>query len=35
VLYWTVSNVIQIGQQWYINRMLEKEQAEVAALAKR
>ncbi|MFN3630925.1 MAG: membrane protein insertase YidC [Casimicrobiaceae bacterium] len=35
VLYWTVSNVIQIGQQWYINRMLEREQAAQAALLKR
>ena len=35
VLYWTVSNVIQIGQQWYINRMLEREQATQAALLKR
>jgi len=33
VLYWLVNNVLQIGQQWQVNRMLEKEQA--LALAKR
>ncbi len=25
VLYWTVSNILQIAQQWNINRVLEKE----------
>ena len=33
VLYWLVNNVLQIGQQWQVNRMLEREQA--LALAKR
>jgi YidC/Oxa1 family membrane protein insertase len=33
VLYWTVSNILQIAQQWNINRVLEKEKA--AAEAKR
>jgi len=33
VLYWLVNNILQIGQQWQVNRMLEKEQA--LALAKR
>jgi YidC/Oxa1 family membrane protein insertase len=27
VLYWTVSNILQIAQQWNINRVLEKEKA--------
>ncbi len=27
VLYWTVSNMLQIAQQWNINRVLEKEKA--------
>jgi YidC/Oxa1 family membrane protein insertase len=27
VLYWLVSNTLQIAQQWHVNRMLEKEQA--------
>lgn len=31
VLYWLVNNVLQIGQQWQVNRMLEKEQALAAA----
>jgi YidC/Oxa1 family membrane protein insertase len=35
VLYWTVSNILQIAQQWQINRMLEKEQAAAQALVKR
>ncbi|MCS6996855.1 MAG: membrane protein insertase YidC [Casimicrobiaceae bacterium] len=35
VLYWTVSNIIQIGQQAYINRMLEREEAKRLALLKR
>jgi YidC/Oxa1 family membrane protein insertase len=35
VLYWTVSNILQIAQQWKINKMLEKEQAEKQALLKR
>ena len=33
VLYWLVNNTLQIGQQWHVNRMLEKEQA--LALAKK
>jgi YidC/Oxa1 family membrane protein insertase len=33
VLYWTVSNILQIAQQWNINRVLEKEK--LAAEAKR
>ena len=35
VLYWTVSNVLQIAQQWHINRMLEREQAAVVTALKR
>ncbi len=35
VLYWTVSNILQIAQQWKINKMLEKEQAATQALLKR
>ena len=35
VLYWTVSNILQIAQQWQINKMLEKENAAVVAAAKR
>ena len=35
VLYWTVSNVLQIAQQWNINKMLEKEQALVVTALKR
>ncbi|MBL8309368.1 MAG: membrane protein insertase YidC [Burkholderiales bacterium] len=35
VLYWTVSNILQIAQQWQINRMLEKESAAATAAAKR
>ena len=31
VLYWLVNNTLQIGQQWHVNRMLEKEAALVAA----
>ncbi|HQU51131.1 MAG TPA: membrane protein insertase YidC [Casimicrobiaceae bacterium] len=31
VLYWLVNNILQIGQQWQVNRMLEKEQALAAA----
>ena len=31
VLYWLVNNVLQIGQQWQVNKMLEKEQALAAA----
>ena len=34
VLYWLVNNVLQIGQQWHMNRMLEKE-AEMAAAKRR
>ena len=34
VLYWLVNNVLQIGQQWHVNRMLEKE-AEAAAAKRR
>ena len=33
VLYWLVNNVLQIAQQWHVNRMLEREQA--LALAKK
>ena len=33
VLYWLVNNILQIAQQWQVNRMLEREQA--LALAKR
>ncbi|MEO7253817.1 MAG: membrane protein insertase YidC [Casimicrobium sp.] len=35
VLYWTVSNILQIAQQWNINRVLEKEKAAVVTAAKR
>jgi YidC/Oxa1 family membrane protein insertase len=35
VLYWTVSNILQIAQQWNINRVMEKEQEAAKALAKR
>ncbi len=35
VLYWTVSNLLQIAQQWQINKMLAKEQAAVVTAAKR
>ena len=31
VLYWLVNNILQIGQQWQVNRMREKEQALAAA----
>ena len=31
VLYWLVNNLLQIAQQWHVNRMLEKEAAEKAA----
>ncbi len=31
VLYWLVNNILQIAQQWQVNRMLEKEQALAAA----
>jgi YidC/Oxa1 family membrane protein insertase len=31
VLYWLVNNILQIAQQWHVNRMLEKEAALVAA----
>jgi YidC/Oxa1 family membrane protein insertase len=34
VLYWTVSNILQIAQQWNINRVLEKEKV-AADLARR
>jgi YidC/Oxa1 family membrane protein insertase len=34
VLYWLVNNTLQIGQQWHVNRMLEKE-AELAAAKRR
>jgi YidC/Oxa1 family membrane protein insertase len=34
VLYWLVNNTLQIGQQWHVNRMLEKE-AEAAAAKRR
>ena len=35
VLYWTVSNILQIAQQWNINRVLEKEKSLVVTVAKR
>ncbi|MGL5003070.1 MAG: membrane protein insertase YidC, partial [Casimicrobium sp.] len=35
VLYWTVSNILQIAQQWRINKVLEQEQAATQALLKR
>ena len=35
VLYWTVSNLLQIAQQWNINKMLAKEQAAVVTALKR
>lgn len=35
VLYWTVSNLLQIAQQWNINKMLEREQAAVVTALKR
>ncbi len=35
VLYWTVSNILQIAQQWNINRVLEKENAAVVTALKR
>ena len=25
VLYWVVNNIITIGQQWYINKSIEKQ----------
>ena len=31
VLYWLVNNILQIAQQWHMNRMLEKEAAAKAA----
>jgi len=31
VLYWLVNNILQIAQQWQVNKMLEKEQALAAA----
>ena len=31
VLYWLVNNLLQIAQQWHMNRMLEKEAALAAA----
>jgi len=31
VLYWLVNNLLQIAQQWHVNRMLEREAALVAA----
>ncbi len=31
VLYWLVNNLLQITQQWHVNRMLEKEAAATAA----
>ncbi len=35
VLYWTVSNILQIAQQWQINKMLERDNAAAVAAAKR
>ena len=34
VLYWLVNNVLQIAQQWHMNRLLEREAAAKAATAK-
>jgi YidC/Oxa1 family membrane protein insertase len=31
VLYWLINNLLQIAQQWHVNRMLEREAALVAA----
>ncbi len=31
VLYWLVNNILQIGQQWHVNRLLEREAAAKAA----
>jgi YidC/Oxa1 family membrane protein insertase len=31
VLYWLVNNLLQIGQQWHVNRMLERDAAAAAA----
>jgi YidC/Oxa1 family membrane protein insertase len=31
VLYWLVNNILQIAQQWQMNRMLEREAAAKAA----
>jgi YidC/Oxa1 family membrane protein insertase len=31
VLYWLINNVLQIAQQWHVNRMLEREAAVAAA----
>ena len=31
VLYWLVNNLLQIAQQWHVNKMLEREAAAVAA----
>jgi YidC/Oxa1 family membrane protein insertase len=30
-LYWLVNNLLQIAQQWQMNRMLEREAAAAAA----
>jgi YidC/Oxa1 family membrane protein insertase len=32
VLYWTVSNILQIAQQWNINRVLEKDKLKAEAV---
>jgi len=31
VLYWLVNNVLQIAQQWHMNRLIERETAAKAA----
>jgi YidC/Oxa1 family membrane protein insertase len=31
VLYWLVNNLLQIAQQWHVNRMLERDAATAAA----
>jgi len=31
VLYWLVNNILSIGQQWHVNRMLSQEQASASA----
>jgi YidC/Oxa1 family membrane protein insertase len=31
VLYWLVNNLLQIAQQWHVNRILTKETEQAAA----
>ncbi len=35
VLYWLVNNLLQIGQQWHMNKVLEREAAATAAKQRR